>query len=260
MYATRLVSVLFLSLGITTVSAEPAAPAERVILDAAVKLQVEPEYPPAALKSGIGGQVKLGFTIDRQGRPIGVRVLSAQPPDVFDAEVLATLKYWRFEPAWEIGACVHHPQRAELSFEFQPEGSQGRIVIPPPEIEGIAATDRPIIRARTRAEVTKALGMHLHGIPLADSEDVMPVHRVPPDYPREALVNGLGGYAVLRFVITPEGKTTGIEVTESEPDSMFDQVSIRALRRWEFKPKLVDGKPVAYPACQTITYQLSRGG
>jgi TonB family protein len=256
MYTARFVPSLLLALGLTTASAEPESPELRVILDAAVKLQVEPEYPPAALASRTGGQVKLGFTIDRQGFPTDLRVLGSEPPGVFDQEALATLKFWRFEPAWEIGACVHHPQRAELSFEFRPEGPQGRIVIPPPEIEGISATDRPIVRARNRDDVVKALATHLHSRLPADN-DVVPTRRVAPQYPREALINGLSGYAVLRFVITPEGKATEVEVTESEPGSLFDQVSIRALKRWEFKPRMVDGRPIARAACQTINYHLS---
>ncbi|MCD1126077.1 TonB family protein [Jinshanibacter sp. LJY008] len=60
--------------------------------------QVEPAYPKQAFDRRIEGQVEIMFDIDEDGRIENVRILSATPPRMFDRDVRAALKKWRYTP------------------------------------------------------------------------------------------------------------------------------------------------------------------
>jgi protein TonB len=47
----------------------------------------------------------------------------------------------------------------------------------------------------------------------------------------------------LSFTIDEVGGVTDIKVIKAEPKRLFDREAKRALRKWKYKPKIVDGKP-----------------
>lgn len=72
-----------------------------------------------------------------------------------------------------------------------------------------------------------------------------PQFRVDPTYPPEASRNGTEGWVKLGFTVSASGAVSDIEVLESQPARVFDRAAKRALKKWKYKPKLVDGKPVS---------------
>ncbi|ENM5897664.1 energy transducer TonB [Vibrio mimicus] len=76
------------------------------------------------------------------------------------------------------------------------------------------------------------------------NQQVMPLHRVEPNYPAKALQRGVEGYVTLRFNIDEQGKTRDIEVVDSNPKRYFEREAMLALRNWKYQPKIVDGKAV----------------
>lgn len=76
------------------------------------------------------------------------------------------------------------------------------------------------------------------------NQQVMPLHRVEPNYPAKALQRGVEGYVTLRFNIDELGKTRDIEVVDSNPKRYFEREAMLALRNWKYQPKIVDGKAV----------------
>lgn len=81
--------------------------------------------------------------------------------------------------------------------------------------------------------------------------------QVQPNYPDIALRRGLEGWVILGFDVTRLGTTENIVVLESEPGSYFDRAAIRALERWKYMPKKVDGKAVATTNLQTkLVFEL----
>ncbi|ACR11587.1 energy transducer TonB [Teredinibacter turnerae] len=88
--------------------------------------------------------------------------------------------------------------------------------------------------------------------------DVIPVVRVPPTYPRAAKQAKIQGYVTMAVTINPDGTVSDAEVLEAEPPRLFDQAAIAAIKRWKFRPKIVDGMPKAQRAKQTIEFKLSR--
>jgi protein TonB len=88
--------------------------------------------------------------------------------------------------------------------------------------------------------------------------DVIPIVRIDPQWPREALLNGIEGWVKVEFTILADGTVTDPVVLEAEPRRMFDRNALRAILKWKFKPRIIDGKPVERRATQTIEFSLDQ--
>lgn len=87
--------------------------------------------------------------------------------------------------------------------------------------------------------------------------DIMPLVRVPPQYPRNAASRGIEGYVTLEFDITKEGTVTNVRVVDSMPKNIFDRAAIRAVEKFKYKPRIVNGQPAVRPNVQfRMTFQL----
>ena len=88
--------------------------------------------------------------------------------------------------------------------------------------------------------------------------DLIPLFRVEPQFPREALINGISGYVRVSFTVMEDGTVEpgSVKVVEAKPPRLFDSAAQRAVARWKFKPRIVDGRPVKRPAEQTINFNL----
>ncbi|WP_372881739.1 energy transducer TonB [Psychromonas sp.] len=71
-----------------------------------------------------------------------------------------------------------------------------------------------------------------------------PLYRVEPRYPRKALRLKKQGYVLLSFDINEEGRVSNIQVLEAAPEHLFEKEARQALKKWKYKPMLIDGKPV----------------
>lgn len=73
----------------------------------------------------------------------------------------------------------------------------------------------------------------------------MPLYRVEPRYPRKALRLNKQGYVLLSFDINESGRVVNIQVIDAKPRKLFEREALRALKKWKYKPMLVDGKAVS---------------
>lgn len=90
--------------------------------------------------------------------------------------------------------------------------------------------------------------------------DIIPVVVIRPMYPREAAINKIEGWVKVEFTITPIGTVKDPRVIESEPTRIFNREAIRAILKWKFKPRVVDGVAVERRATQIIDFSLDQGG
>jgi protein TonB len=86
--------------------------------------------------------------------------------------------------------------------------------------------------------------------------DVVPLVRIQPQYPRDAAIAQIEGYVTVRFTIDRTGSVRSPRVIDSSPPRVFDREAIRAILRWKFKPRVVDGQAVEREATQTIEFSL----
>lgn len=88
--------------------------------------------------------------------------------------------------------------------------------------------------------------------------DVIPMVRPNPKYPPRALQAGIEGYVILDVTIDADGSVSAVSVIESKPKRLFDREAIRAMKRWKFRPKIVDGKPQPQRAKQKLEFNLNK--
>lgn len=86
--------------------------------------------------------------------------------------------------------------------------------------------------------------------------DYLPIVRVAPVYPSRALSRGIEGFVDLAFTVTSAGTVKDPVVIQST-SSLFDRAAIRAVLKFKYKPRVVDGQPVEVPNVKTrITFKI----
>lgn len=86
--------------------------------------------------------------------------------------------------------------------------------------------------------------------------DYLPIVRVAPVYPARALSRGLEGFVDLSFTVTAAGTVKDPIVLQST-SSLFERAATRAVLKFKYKPRVVDGVPVEVSGVKTrISFQL----
>jgi protein TonB len=67
----------------------------------------------------------------------------------------------------------------------------------------------------------------------------------PPVYPPRAITSGTEGYAVVGFSVSPAGEVFDAYVIESEPGTLFDRAALNAIKKFRYRARTVNDKPVA---------------
>ena len=104
-----------IDMGAAPASAPPPGDAEEVT----PLVDIPPEYPRRAQAAGIEGQVTLQFTVNADGRVENIRVLSAEPPGVFDRAARRAVSRWRFAPRRENGVAVSREVSKTMNFRLE---------------------------------------------------------------------------------------------------------------------------------------------
>ncbi len=129
--------------------------------------------------------------------------------------------------------------------------------IPAPPAPG--PVSRPVVAGSGSGSGTgPVVSGGLVGDPGKDDE-VIPLFKLTPEYPRKAARAGKEGWVKLEFTITRQGNVTDAAVVEAKPRRLFNRAALRAIRKWRFKPKINGGKAVARRATQIIEFTLARG-
>jgi protein TonB len=86
--------------------------------------------------------------------------------------------------------------------------------------------------------------------------DIIPVVVIRPMYPREAAIAGIQGWVKVEFTITEIGTVKEARIVDAKPPRIFNREAIRAILKWKFKPRVVEGVAVERRATQIIDFTL----
>jgi protein TonB len=107
---------------------------------------------------------------------------------------------------------------------------------------------------------TGSVGVNIGGIgAMMRDGDATPIVRIDPKYPPEAARDGKEGWVELSFTINEVGGVEDVEVIEADPKRIFDREAKRALRKWKYRPKVVDGIAQRQPGLK-VRLDFTLGG
>ena len=79
-----------------------------------------------------------------------------------------------------------------------------------------------------------------------------------PMYPPKAMRSQAEGWVEVMISVGTDGRVTNVSVLGAEPRGMFEQAAKKAVYKWTFHPKKVDGKIVPYKVVQKIEFTLDQ--
>jgi len=125
---------------------------------------------------------------------------------------------------------------------------------PPQDMDNIDPTAPTISVAPPSVATETSIGGP-GGMNIAEG-DYLPIVRVAPVYPARALSRGLEGYVDMSFTVTTTG-TVKDPIVVYSTSSLFERAAIRAVLKFKYKPRVVDGVPVEVPNVKTrITFKI----
>ncbi|MEX0962700.1 MAG: M56 family metallopeptidase [Pseudohongiellaceae bacterium] len=110
--------------------------------------------------------------------------------------------------------------------------------------------------------VSACSGINLFGSSLQEL-DFLPTNTAIPQYPSKAAQEGIEGWALVSFTVKSDGlvEENSVQVLDAEPAEIFDRTSINAAKKFEFQPRVRNGRAVDVPGVQYVfRYLLEPGG
>lgn len=134
-----------------------------------------------------------------------------------------------------------------------PEDSKVQVkqTLPPPPVTQVPpktpprpAAENPdtiIISDATPTMTFDGIGDSLSKAINQPTGDATPIVRINPKYPPVAARDGIEGWVQISFSISPTGEVIDPVIIDAEPKRVFDREAIRAIKRWKYRPKVVEG-------------------
>ena len=125
--------------------------------------------------------------------------------------------------------------------------------VPQPNTPRIGTTGGGIVEPVIYRPPTVDTPVRGRGFPLSGVDgDVIPRVRVNPDYPPNALTKNIEGWVRVQFTVTAIGTVKDAIVVGSEPGTVFDDAALKAIARWRYNPRVMNGEAVERVGLQTI--------
>jgi TonB family protein len=186
----------------------PAHSASQVLLSPKLTRALQIDFPESALEHNIQGYVVVEFTLNPNGSVAEPTVVESVPAATFDQAALTAVKRARF--ATQELANPRKPQRARIRINFtladttQPAPAETKA----PE----APTSAPAAAAPTGFLSPK------------------PIRPLQVDYPEVALTGHINGYAIVEFMLNPNGTAGAPTIVAASPRGVFDRAALAAVK------------------------------
>lgn len=76
------------------------------------------------------------------------------------------------------------------------------------------------------------------------TSNLIPLVKIAPRCPPEAALAGTNGEVLLNLLVNALGRVEEIRLVKANPPRVFNREATKAVRRWQFKPKTIDGVAV----------------
>jgi protein TonB len=135
---------------------------------------------------------------------------------------------------------------------------------PPPEID-LSRAPRPNQQGVDGGIPIASMSVDISGGPdlaaAASSAEAVPIVRVSPMYPERARARGIEGWVLISFTISGTGAVKDAVVVDSDPKRIFDRAALKAVRKFKYRPRVVDGTPMEQPGQSiVISFDLDETG
>ena len=88
--------------------------------------------------------------------------------------------------------------------------------------------------------------------------DYLPIMKVPPEYPNRMLSRGIEGWVLVEFTVDKLGRVQAPRVVDAQPGSGFNVSALRAVMRYKYRPRVVNGETVPVQGVrQRIVFNIS---
>jgi protein TonB len=77
-----------------------------------------------------------------------------------------------------------------------------------------------------------------------------------PEYPPEARAAHIQGPVILHIIVGTDGAVKSIELVNG--DAALTKAAIDAVKKWRYKPTLLNGQPVEIDTTVTVTFTFNR--
>lgn len=143
---------------------------------------------------------------------------------------------------------------ADLTPEKPPKPPETPPETPPQDLDNIDPNAPKISIAAPQINADTNIGGP--GVMNIAEGDYLPIVRVAPVYPTRALARELEGFVDMSFTVTATGTVKDAIVLQST-SSLFERAATRAVLKFKYKPRVVDGIPVEVVGVRTrITFRL----
>ncbi len=104
---------------------------------------------------------------------------------------------------------------------------------------------------------TQINGGHDVASPTTMETALVPIASPAPIYPRQALIDGIGGTVVLELLVDVDGHVISARIVHSSGDRRLDAAARDTIvRGWRFTPALRDGKPIQARGQVPVVFRL----
>lgn len=149
------------------------------------------------------------------------------------------------------------PTRIDIVSEPPEQDVDTRRRTPPPQPEPPQVPPQTPQNEPSASDDSISFNMDMGGVDLGGTDtgltgpgagigrdgDAQPIVRIEPRYPPAAARDGIEGWVRLSFTIDETGGVTDVQVIDAQPRRIFDQEARRALMRWRYAPRIIDGVP-----------------
>jgi protein TonB len=177
---------------------------------------------------------------------------------LFSAAIFLTLAQlvslpFSAQPSEEAFRIEFTPQRKDTPIENKRDPKVTRTQ--PPVVPGVAGPSKPGVEVTLTKHVVPVIEVEAPtggGLPVGTDRDVLPLVRVPPEYPPSEAARGIEGWVQVRFSVTATGSVRDAVVVASEPGTTFDDAALKAIARWRYNPRVDAGVAVERVGLETV--------